>query len=228
MPKSLQVAIIDYEMGNLFSVKRVCERVGLKPIITADKSVIIDSDAIILPGVGAFGDAMNNLSRLDLIGTIKEFVETGKPFLGICLGMQLLLSESEEFGNHKGLDLIKGSVVKFPVKDNGNDRIKVPQVGWNQIFRPTFSKEDYWINSPLKNSRNGEFMYFAHSYYVKPNSPKNILTISNYGGIEYASSIFNRGIFAFQFHPELSGREGIEIYKNFKSIIQNGVYYEST
>ncbi len=228
MPNNLHVAIIDCEIGNLFSIKRACEYVGLNPVITTNKSTIVGSEAIILPGVGAFGDAMNSLERLDLIATIKEFIETGKPFMGICLGMQLLLSESEEFGNHKGLDIINGSVVKFSVKNGENEKNKVPQVGWNQIFKPPFANEDYWDKSPLKYTKNGEYMYFVHSYYVIPNSYKNILTISNYAGIEYASSIVKDNIFAFQFHPELSGIKGIEIFKNFKTIITEGSCYDST
>ena len=165
---NLQVAIVDYEMGNLFSVKRVCECIGLNAVITADRSVIMGSDAMILPGVGAFSDAMNNLRKLDLVSSINEFIATGKPFMGICLGMQLLMTESEEFGNNKGLDIIKGSVVRFPTENSGNKRNKIPQVGWNQIFLPSFASENFWDNSPLQNIRNGEFMYFVHSYYPVP------------------------------------------------------------
>jgi len=217
----LQVALIDYEMGNLFSVKRACEYVGLKPIITSDKSVIMNSDAAILPGVGAFGDAINNLKKLDLISPIKEFIAMGKPFMGICLGMQLLLSESEEFGNHKGLNIVEGSVVKFPTKNKEDQKFKVPQVGWNRIFQLSANGED-WNKSPLKNIKNGEFMYFIHSYYAKPILNENILTITNYANVDYASSIVKENLYAFQFHPEMSSKKGIDIYRNLKFIIENG------
>lgn len=216
-----QVAIIDYQMSNLFSVKHACEHVGLKPVITSDEQVIINSDAVILPGVGAFGEAMNNLRRLDLITPIKDFIDMGKPFLGICLGIQLLLSESEEFGNNKGLNIMEGVVVKIPNKNNEGKRIKVPQVGWNKVFRPDFAAEDYWDKSHLKGIRNGEFMYFVHSYYVIPNDDACVLTWTNYDGIEFCSGIIKNNVFAFQFHPEKSGEEGIKIYQNFALDLRN-------
>lgn len=215
------VAIIDYGLCNFFSVQHACEYVGLKSILTSDKSKIMVADAAILPGVGAFGDAMNNLRNLDLITPIKEFIKSGKPFMGICLGMQLLLSESEEFGNHKGLNIIEGCVAKFPAKNSSNKKNNVPQIGWNQIFRPSFAKETYWNKSPLKNIKNGEFMYFVHSYYPIPVNTETVLSTTTYEETKFCSSIKWRNVFAFQFHPEKSAREGIKIYKNWASIIKN-------
>ena len=212
---NLNVAIIDYGMGNLFSVKQSCKYIGLNPIITADNNEIKSSDALILPGVGAFGDAMENLRQLDLINPIKEFISTGKPFMGICLGMQLLLTESEEFGTHKGLDIIKGKVVKF------NNNVKVPHVGWNQIFLPKKAEKNYWDNTPLKNLNNGEYMYFVHSYYSVLSDEQSILSVTYYADIEYCSSLLKGNIFAFQFHPEKSAHEGIKVYENWASIIRN-------
>src|SRR3972149_7122485 len=179
MANRLMVAIIDYESGNLFSVKRACENAGLRPVITSDVSVIMDSNAVILPGVGAFEDAMDNLGKLDLITPINEFIETGKLFMGICLGMQLLMTESEEFGNHKGLNIIKGNVIRFPSNNSDDNKIKVPQVGWNQIFRPS-TNEDCWDKSPLKDIKNGEFMYFVHSYYPQPEDTEVVLSTTTY------------------------------------------------
>jgi len=210
----LQVALIDYEMGNMFSVKRACEYAGLKPIITSDKSVIMNSDAAILPGVGAFGDAMKNLKKLDLISPIKEFIASGKPFMGICMGMQLLLSESEEFGNHRGLNIIEGSVVRFPSNNGKGQKIKVPQVGWNRIFQVSANVED-WSKSPLKNTRNGEFMYFVHSYYSVPSNNEVVLTNTTYEVTKFCSSILYNNVFAVQYHPEKSAAEGIKMYKNW-------------
>lgn len=213
------IAIIDYEMCNIFSVKRACEHVGLHPLVTSDASAIMRSDAVILPGVGAFGDAMDNLKRLDLITPIKEFIESGKPFMGICLGMQLLMSESEEFGHHKGLDIIKGTVVKFPAFRMD---IKVPQVGWNRIYRPLHSNESIWQNSPLRGVMNNEYMYFVHSFYTVPEAPQLVLSYTNYEGLEYSSSFFFHNVFACQFHPEKSSIEGMKIYQNFAALVKQG------
>lgn len=201
-----KVAIIDFKLGNIFSVVQACQEIGLDVNVTSDYKKIMASDGVILPGVGAFGDAMSNLSKQDLIEPIRDFVSTGKPFMGVCLGLQLLFSESQEFGSHKGLDLIEGTVVKF-----NKDNMKVPQIGWNQIYN---SKRG-WEETPLENISNNEFMYFVHSYYVKPNKEENILTKTNYSGLEYCSSIQKDNIFATQFHPEKSGEKGLQIYRNW-------------
>lgn len=216
-----RVAIIDYGMGNLFSVKRACERVGLTPLVSSDKSEIIDVDALILPGVGAFGNAMANLKKLDLIGPILDFIASGRPFMGICLGMQLLMSESREFGTHKGLDIIKGSVVRFEVSENGGLRNKVPQVNWNRIFVP--DGEAAWNNPNLKNISNGEFMYFVHSYYAIPEEKEVVLSVSDYGGVRYCSAVCRQNVFATQFHPEKSAGRGLEIYRNWASAIVDSI-----
>jgi glutamine amidotransferase len=221
MRKKPQVAIIDYEMGNLFSVQRACEYVGLNPLITSEISVIMDSDAIILPGVGAFGDAMANLKRLNLISPIKDIIDTGKPFMGICLGMQLVFTESEEFGVHKGLDIIKGAVVRFPDSNNKGEKIKVPQVGWNHICRPASAKQSFWDTSPLKDVPNGAFMYFVHSYYPVPIAKGVVLSNTGYEGTFFSSSVLWQNVFACQFHPEKSANEGIKIYKNWTKLINN-------
>jgi imidazole glycerol-phosphate synthase subunit HisH len=219
MINSLHIAIIDYEMGNLFSVQRACEHVGLKSQITSDISAIMNSDAIILPGVGAFGDAMKNLGKLDLISPIKDFIETGKPFMGVCLGMQLAFSESEEFGVYKGLDIIKGSVVRFPRTNNKKNKIKVPQVGWNRICKPAGATQNFWDASPLKDMSDGEFMYFVHSYYPVPSEKKVVLSDTTYEGTNFCSSVLRENVFACQFHPEKSANEGIKIYSNWAEII---------
>ena len=147
-----KVAIIDFKVGNIFSVVQACEEIGLTVEVTSDYNTILSSDGAILPGVGAFGDAMLNLKNQNLIVAIKDFINTGRPFMGICLGFQLLFSFSEEFGIHKGLDILKGDVKKF---DNSSD--KVPQIGWNKIFK--VNKD--WGNTPLKKTMNNEFMYFV-------------------------------------------------------------------
>ncbi len=213
------VAVVDYGMGNLFSVQHACEKVGLACKITSDYSIIMNSAGLILPGVGSFGDAMVNLKKFDLISPIKDFIASGKPFMGICLGMQLLLSESEEFGQHKGLNIIEGSVLKFSTKTNSQKQIKVPQVGWNQVLLPENYTKENWNGSPLQNINHGEFMYFVHSFYAIPEIEKTILSITSYEGTTYCSSILWRNVFATQFHPERSAREGIKIYKYWSSIV---------
>jgi imidazole glycerol-phosphate synthase subunit HisH len=217
--RTIRVAIVDYEAGNLFSVQQACKTVGLDPIITNTPEELINADAIVLPGVGAFGDAMNNLRRLDLIQPLREFVFCGKPFLGICLGMQLLFSESEEFGNNKGLNFIEGTVKKFPSINKDNELIKVPQIGWNRIFSKSTKKKN-WHDTPLESIINGEFMYFVHSYYASPFNGKEILSVTNYGGIEYCSAVIKDNIFATQFHPEKSAKEGIKIYQSWAKAIR--------
>ncbi|MDI6728721.1 MAG: imidazole glycerol phosphate synthase subunit HisH [Thermodesulfovibrionales bacterium] len=212
----LQVGVIDYGMGNLFSVKRACEYVGLKAVVTADKSTIMNSDGIILPGVGAFGDAMDILKRKDLIFPIRDFVEMGKPFMGICLGMQLLLSESEEFGCHKGLDIIKGTVVRFVTNEVREKGLKIPHIGWNRLSLPYPSPENFWKGTLLDGLTSGEFMYFTHSYYPVLADEKTVLCTTIYGDVTFASGIIYKNINAFQFHPEKSGERGLHIYKNLR------------
>ena len=215
------VAIVDYEAGNLFSVEHACKAVGLKPVITNKPEDILKSDALILPGVGAFGDAMKSLSKLALDQPLREFVATGKPFMGICLGMQLLFSKSEEYGEHKGLNLIEGDVVKFPSVNEYGEKNKIPQIAWNQIKNPSEDRGK-WRDTPLEQIANGEFMYFVHSFYAKPQNSEDILALTEYGGLEYCSAIIKKNIFATQFHPEKSASEGIKIYRYWaKNIIDN-------
>jgi glutamine amidotransferase len=207
-----KVIILDYQLGNLFSVKQACDKVGINAEISFDKNKISEADAIILPGVGAFIEAMNNLEKLDLIAPLKDFLEKNNPLFGICLGQQLLFTESEEFGSRKGLDIIPGVIKKFPNEIAGVKNIKVPQIGWNKIY----SKNNSWINSPLKEINDGAYMYFVHSYYVKPDEDVNIMSTTNYEGLEYCSgAIKEPNIFATQFHPEKSGELGLSIYKNW-------------
>lgn len=209
------VSVIDYGMGNLFSVKQACEHAGTMPVVTGDRYVIQNSDALILPGVGAFGDAMDCLYRLDLISPIKDFISSGKPFMGICLGLQLLMSESEEFGTHKGLNIIKGRVNKLHEKDEEGRTNKVPQVGWNRIHVNEDAGRDDWEGTPLTGVSDGEFMYFVHSYYIQPDEKGVVLSTTEYGGVKYCSSILCRNVFGIQFHPEKSSLEGLKIYCNW-------------
>ena len=212
----MDAAIIDYQMGNLHSVQAACAKVGMTSKITSNPDEILNAKIAILPGVGAFGEAMNHLNDSKLTTCIKYFIESGKPFVGICLGLQLLFESSEEFGSYKGLGLIKGKVKKFIFKSNNKIRYPVPQIGWNQINSHSLS----WDNTFLCKNRTGDFMYFVHSYYVEPEDEKMILSKTTYGDQSYCSAIKYKNIFATQFHPEKSGCSGIKIYEKIKEYIK--------
>jgi glutamine amidotransferase len=213
MGKNSNVVIIDYQLGNLFSVKQACDTVGINAKISSDREDILNADALILPGVGAFIEAINNLKSFGLDTAIQEKVKNGTPIFGICLGLQLLFTESEEFGAGNGLDIISGIIKRFP--ENFEERkIKVPHIAWNTIYK----SEQNWDKLALKELKNNDFMYFIHSYYVKPSDDSCILTKTNYDGIEFCSAILKDNIFATQFHPEKSADKGISIYKNWALI----------
>lgn len=211
--RSINIAVVDYGLGNLFSIKHACNYSGMDAIVTNDKKIIINSDAVILPGVGAFGDAMNALSKLDLISPIKDFASSGNPLIGICLGLQLLFTESQEFGINKGLDIINGEVIHL--NQNGdNKKLKVPLVGWNQIFSGDDNNPTNWENTFLSGLNNYTYMYFVHSFCVRPENDDDILAYSNFGITKFCSCIQKENIFACQFHPERSGIDGLSVYNN--------------
>jgi glutamine amidotransferase len=202
-----KIVIIDYGMGNLRNVQKGFEWVGFEAKVTRSKKEIGGASAIVLPGVGAFKDCMENLERYGLIEPLLQSIGKGKPYLGICLGLQILLSESEEFGFQKGLDLIKGKVVKF-VPDPEH---KVPHMGWNTV---EIEKE-----APmLQGIESGDFFYFVHSYYVTPDETQWISTFTTYDK-RFVSSIWKENIFATQFHPEKSQKKGLKILENFAKSI---------
>lgn len=217
MSKSKQVAVIDYGLGNIYSIVKALEHAGLEGIVTDDTTVLSEAPAVILPGVGAFGDAMNELQSRDLVDALKNFAATGKPMLGICLGMQLLMEHSDEFGTHDGLGLIPGKVVRFSEKEAGAG-IKVPQVGWNTVC-PVKDNVGKWNGTLLEGTAPGEYMYFVHSYYVKPTEETDVLGLSQYGDTEYCSAVLRSNVMGVQFHPEKSGRAGLAIYDNFARIV---------
>ena len=214
-----RVAIVDYGVGNLFSVEQACAFVGLTSVITNSRKDILDADAVILPGVGAYGDAMATLHRLDLVGVLRDIAASATPLVGICLGLQLLMTESCEFGNHQGLGIIEGSVVPFDAPRENDRILKVPHIGWNRIFQPAQGLP--WQGTLLDGIIEGEYMYFVHSFIVQPQESSIVLSTSRYGQIEFCSSIQHRNVFACQFHPERSGLNGLQIYKNIKYILQS-------
>lgn len=217
------VAIVDYGMGNLFSVRRACERVGLTALVTSDKNTILSAAAVILPGVGAFGNAMATLSRLDLVAPLKDIAARGTPLLGICLGMQLFMTESSEFGHHQGLGLIEGTVIPFERPLGPSGPLKVPQIGWNTIHPPnrshTRSSLGLWGDTLCSGIAAGTYMYFVHSYYVCPTNADLVLSTSTYGHVEFCSALTRDRVTACQFHPEKSGPAGLQIYRNFATVM---------
>lgn len=219
------VAIVDYELGNLFSVQLACEKAGLQAAITDSARDILMADAVILPGVGAFGDAMEALRRRDLVTVLKDVAARGRPLLGICLGLQLLLSESSEFGRHSGLDLVEGTVVAFPAPKERGRKLKIPQVGWNQLRYPASGSQHgglAWQRSYLRGLKEGDYMYFVHSFIVQPQDPEQVLSVSRYGDVEFCSSLRSGNIFGCQFHPERSGPLGLRLYHNLARQLAEG------
>ncbi len=203
------IAIIDYGMGNLRSVQKAFEKFCSNVIVSASANDILKADKIVLPGVGAFKTAMDELKKRGLIDPIKESIEKGRPFLGICLGLQLLFSESEEGGRIKGLDVIKGKVKRFKHKDG----LKIPHMGWNQI-RTTNDERRTTI---LDGVTDGSYMYFVHSYYAAPKDKDVILCETDYGR-NFTSGVHKDNVYGFQFHPEKSQSAGLKIVENFVNL----------
>jgi glutamine amidotransferase len=199
------IAIIDYGVGNLFSLGCSFEYIGEKTVITSDEKTIRDADRLVLPGVGAFGDAADKLKDKGLREAVITEAKSGKPLLGICLGMQLLFTRGLEFGEHGGLNLIDGSVVSIkPIAKN----LKIPHIGWNSLDFDDNNK------SPLfKYIRSGEYVYFVHSYHAETDE-KNIIATSFYGG-KLTAAVQKNNIFGTQFHPEKSGKTGLNILRAF-------------
>lgn len=203
------IAIVDYDMGNLRSVQKAFEAVGYRAVVTRDPKTIADAGHVVLPGVGAFGDCMRNLEAYGLAEPVTRAIASGKPFLGICLGLQLLFSESEEFGTHQGLGVIPGKVVRFSSSSSAGSAqpLKVPHMGWNSIAVRKRSPA-------LDGVSEGAYMYFVHSYYVVPDDPAVVCTTTDYGG-SFVSSVARDNIFACQFHPEKSQAGGLRLIQNF-------------
>lgn len=205
------IAIIDYGMGNLRSVQKGFEKIGSEAIITADPQVLLQAERVVLPGVGAFRDCMHNLEQCGFVDPILKIIAEGRPFLGICVGMQLLFTDSIEFGLYSGLNIIPGHVLRFP--DNmtvAGEKLKVPQMGWNQL--------SFKLRPPLFDGiDDGSNVYFVHSYYAKPDDSSVVTTTTDYG-IEFCSAVWKDNVVATQFHPEKSQAVGLQILKNFAEL----------
>ncbi len=200
--------IVDYGMGNLRNVQKAFEHIGVAARISADPDDLSGADGVVLPGVGAFGDAMKNLHAAGLVEPLQEVVRRGTPLLGICLGLQLLFEESEEMGIHRGLGLLAGRVVRF------GEGLKVPHIGWNQL---RIAQE----SALLQGIADGSYAYFVHSYYAVPADPKCILATTDYG-VEFASVVGQGNVFGVQPHPEKSQEVGLRLLRNFARIVRDG------
>lgn len=197
------IAIIDYDAGNIKSVEKALIYLGEQPVITRDKDILLKADKVILPGVGAFGDAMNRLNEYGLVDVIKSIVAKGTPVLGICLGLQLLFEESDEAPGVKGLSVLEGKIKRIP----DSFGLKVPQIGWNSLHFDHAGKL-------FKGVDEGAYVYFVHSYYLEA-ADENIVTASTEYGVHVHASVEKDNVYACQFHPEKSSDEGLKMLKNF-------------
>ena len=211
------IAIIDYQMGNLRSVQKAFEHEGFETHVTDDAAVMTDADGVVLPGVGAFGDCYRELRSRGLVDRLLEWIDSGRPFMGICLGLQILLTRSEESQRAPGLNVIPGQVKRFPAGD-----LKVPHLGWNRVM---YSGDGNGQNPdavcPLfAGIPEGSYFYFVHSYYVAPDDPTVAAGMTDYG-IRFASAIWRGNVFATQFHPEKSQQAGLKLIRNFGNLAES-------
>lgn len=211
--KQFKVTVLDYGVGNLLSVKRGLEHFGAEVKITSEYRDIQKADRLVFPGVGAFPNAMRTLEKLGLIDPIKVFVKSGKPFMAICLGMQLLMEESDEFQITKGLGMLRGKVTKLPSKNIQNVRHKVPHIGWSKI--KLGKNLSNWDSTLLADNSPHDYAYFVHSYHVIPLEPATILATTDFNGIDVVAAVKSENITAFQFHPEKSSNVGLKILNRF-------------
>ncbi|PFA67422.1 imidazole glycerol phosphate synthase subunit HisH [Bacillus sp. AFS015802] len=209
------IGIVDYGMGNLFSVSKALERLNVPYFISDVQEELLKADGLILPGVGAFKDAMNLLETTHLKETILTFSQSGKPLLGICLGMQLLFEESRENGTTKGLALLPGEVLHIPKQDSQGNAYKVPHMGWNLIR--------FQEDSPLLQGLTEGYVYFVHSYYVHEGSQDVVVASADYAGVEIPAVVSRDNIYGMQFHPEKSGELGMQLLENFTKRVKERV-----
>ena len=202
------IAIIDYDAGNIKSVEKACQFLGEDVVVTRDRETIMAADGVILPGVGAFGDAMEKLQSYQLVDTVKDVANSGKPFLGICLGLQLMFESSDEAPGVEGLGILPGKIVRIPDAED----IKVPHIGWNSLQYPNKGRL-------YKDIDENSFVYFVHSYYLQAKEPEIVVASTEYG-VSIQASVEKGNVFACQFHPEKSSTVGLKILENFISIVK--------
>lgn len=210
-----RIAVVDYGVGNINSIMRALERCDCAPFLTEDPEAIRSANGIVLPGVGAFASGMEGLERRGLISCVREAASANTPMLGICLGAQLLLTEGHEFGRFPGLNVIPGIVERMALTEPS---VKIPQIGWNTIQPP---KAEDWHGTILEGCGPGDFVYFVHSYVMRPHDPKHILAETTYGGVTFCSAIRSGNVVGCQFHPEKSGEVGARMLRRFVGLAAN-------
>lgn len=216
MTNGPRVQIVDYRLGNLFSIQQACDRVGLDAFVSDCPQSLEDVDGIILPGVGAFGNAMDNLRELRLLEPLRERVASDCPLFGVCLGMQLLFEESEEFGRHAGLGILSGCVKRLPQQMHRDRQLRIPNVGWHR----TFLADPISVRPVCEGIRDGQYMYYVHSYHADPEDSSDVLTFTHFGDIRYCSAVQRGNIVGVQFHPERSAEAGLQFYRNWAKMVR--------
>ncbi len=216
MTRGSAIGVVDYGMGNLRSVSKALESLGFPTLVSGDPKALSSCRGIVFPGVGAFRDCMGNVVRQGLLPFLRDYLAEGRPFLGICVGMQLLFSGSEEFGRHEGLGFFRGNVVRFPgdmpARDGGV--LKVPHMGWNDVRQ--VASCSLWSGVP-----DGSYFYFVHSYHPRPTDPAVVLGETQYDDVRFASVVARDNLIATQFHPEKSGPAGLRLYANFLTLARD-------
>lgn len=207
--------VIDYGSGNTFSVMHALRSLGIEADLSRDPDCILAADRVLLPGVGAFGRASERLRGLGLDKTVRTFIETGRPFLGICVGMQLLMEEGHEFGTHPGLGVIPGTVDKIDIADGDGRRLRVPLIGWYSLDPPPGQDAGAFRGTPLEGARSGDAYYFVHSFAVQPADPDAVLATVTHGGQSVPAAIRKDNVVGTQFHPERSGEAGLAVLDRF-------------
>lgn len=210
------IVIIDYGHGNLKSIQRGFEKIGKKTILSSDPSIISEANRLVLPGVGSFGSGMRHLEKLGIVDAVYDFVEKGKPLLGICLGMQMLFDNGTEHGKHQGLGLIPGVVDKISKRTETEKNRKIPHIGWSALT--TLGCESDWVNSCLRNISQGDYVYFVHSYMAMLEQNEYLLSQCNDEGLLIPAAVKKDNITGLQFHPEKSGVIGLKILRDFSTL----------
>jgi glutamine amidotransferase len=212
------VVIVDYGIGNLLSALRAFERCGAKVALTGDPERIAAADRLVLPGVGAFASCIGTLRERNLAEPVKQFAESGRPMIGICVGMQMLFDASEEFGEHDGLGLLPGRIKRIPDTDSEGQAHKIPHIGWNGLRAPIKAPDGLWEKTILDGVPQGSDVYFVHSYTAWPSNPAHRLADANYGGQRIAAAVRKDNLYGTQFHPEKSGARGLQIIQSFLAL----------
>lgn len=209
------VVVVDYGIGNVFSVCNALKQVGAEPELTRQFTTIMNADRVVLPGVGAFARAMEALREFGLDEALGRFVQTGRPFLGICIGMQVLMDTSTEFGEHRGLGFIGGRVERILGTGADGTILRVPHISWAKVRPASAVDPASWASTPLAGDEDDQNFYFVHSYHAKPAVVSHMLAVADYGGNDITAAVRKDNVIGVQFHPERSGRAGLQVLKKF-------------